>query len=341
MENTKKHIKLIQFIIIILFLNSCNAQLKIEKEETIIETEKKLSKIDSLNTKLEVENFIRNRNSNYNEFELKRIQDFDRDYKTDSLTKLIAKRLKITESYYKTDFDNNGYTDLLVIGDNKDCWSGKSCSFNSIVLMSFENDSIKFINLVKDRFTSIVPLIEKEKEKTHLVINYPNQINWKIEKYKDGSSYKLIYKNGNFIEFNSNPITHNIERIEFSTSACFGKCPIFQLNINNKREAIFIAEHYNLKKNHDNFNEKVEGTFNAIISNEKYKEIIKLINYLDFEKLKNDYSVGGTDNQECSLKIIYDGGKVKMINDYGLTGTFGLKKLYQLLFEIRFNQEWR
>lgn len=58
---------------------------------------------------------------------------------------------------------------------------------------------------------------------------------------------------------------------------------------------------------------------------------------MDFTNLEKDYAVGWTDDQSCTLKIVYDNNKTKVIEDYGLIGTFGLKKLYQQLFELRFN----
>ena len=38
--------------------------------------------------------------------------------------------------------------------------------------------------------------------------------------------------------------------------------------------------------------------------------------------------------------VTYDNGKVKSIRDYGLLGTYGLDRVYQLLFELRENQKW-
>ncbi|MDG5491993.1 DUF6438 domain-containing protein [Psychroserpens sp. SPM9] len=331
--------KFIQLMIIVLTLSACNKAS--QNTEVIPESELNLTKIDSLNTNFEVENYIRKVNSRYKEFELRRIQDFDRGYKSDSLTKKMANQLKITKAFYKTDFDNNGFTDILVIGDNKDCFGETSCSFNSMVLMNFDNDSIKVIDVVKDHSTSIVPVIEKENGQSFLIINTPNQINYKNEKYRDETIDKLIYKYGSFIEVNANPITHNIETIEYSTGPCYGTCPIFQLHIDADKSATFNAGLYNFDKNHDLFNPNGDRTFKTKLSNEKYQEIIELINYLDFENLKNNYWVDWTDDQSCTLKIVYDGGKVKLIKDYGLIGTYGLTRLYELLFELRFNQDWQ
>ncbi|WP_143106345.1 DUF6438 domain-containing protein [Pustulibacterium marinum] len=298
-----------------------------------------MSKIDSLKTDDDVQNFIRESNSSYDEFELKRIQDFDRDDKSDSITKIIANKLRITKSYYKADFDYNGYTDLLVIGDNKDCLSFKPCSFNSMVIMNFGNDSLKYVNIVKDMRTSIVPIIEKRKDETILVINTPDQISWRNEKFKDGSVDNLIYRNGNFIEYNSKVVQHNIERIEYSTGPCFGPCPIFSLSLTNNGKSEFLPEAFNFDD--ESYDENTEGKFMCNLEEKKWNELTDLINYLDFTNLEKYYAVNWTDAQSCTLKITYDNGKIKEIRDYGRRGTYGLKQLYHQLFELRFNQNWK
>jgi len=338
MNRTYK-LRAIQFILVLFFLCSCGNEQKKDKAENVVESNIKLSKIDSLKTKDNVQEFVRMFNTRYEEFELRKIQDFDRDYKTDSITKIIANKLGITKSYYKTDFDHNGYTDLLVIGDNKDCWGEKSCSFNSMVIMNFGNDSLKYVNIVRDRHTSIVPTIEKRKDETILIINNPDQISWKNEKYKDGSIDSLVYRNGDFIEYNPKVVKHSIERIEFSTGPCFGTCPIFSLTLSINGKSEFTAEAYNFGD--DSYDENVDGKYICNLEEKKWNELTELINYIDFANLEKDYAVNWTDDQSCTLKIVYDGNKIKEIRDYGLIGTFGLKKLYEQLFELRFNQNWK
>lgn len=116
---------------------------------------------------------------------------------------------------------------------------------------------------------------------------------------------------------------------------CFGTCPVFGITIYPDRNATWNAEMYNKIKNRN-----ISGTFSAKITEDKYNDIVHLLNYMDFENLRNSYSVNWTDDQSCTLKITYDNGKVKSISDYGLTGTFGLNRVYQLLFALRENQNW-
>ena len=339
MKYELKNFKPIQLIIIFFFFYSCGIKHKKNTVKSAEESNIKFSKIDSLKTKDDVQEFVRKFNTIYGAFELKKIQDFVRDYKTDSITKIIANKLGITKSYYKTDFDQNGFTDLLVIGDNNDCRGEKSCSFNSMVIMNFGNDSLNYLNIVRDRRTSIVPTIKKIKDETILVINNPDQISWKNEKYRDGSIDSLVYRNGDFIEYNAKVVKHRIERIEFSTGPCYGSCPIFSLSLTKNGKSEFIPEAFNFSD--DSYDEKGEGKYVCNLDGKKWNGLIELINYIDFTNLKQDYYVDWTDDQDCTLKVVYDNNKVKEVRDYGLIGTFGLKKLYQQLFELRFNQDWK
>ncbi|WP_419487875.1 hypothetical protein [Chryseobacterium bernardetii] len=81
--------------------------------------------------------------------------------------------------------------------------------------------------------------------------------------------------------------------------------------------------------------------FKSKIKISDFNTIEELLNYINFSKLKDFYSVSSTDNPTSELTITYGNGKTKKIQDYGLAGTYGLKKLYDLLFDLRFNQDWK
>ncbi|MBK7700008.1 MAG: hypothetical protein IPJ39_15410 [Saprospiraceae bacterium] len=125
--------------------------------------------------------------------------------------------------------------------------------------MNFGNDSLNYLNIVRDRRTSIVPTIKKIKDETILVINNPDQISWKNEKYRDGSIDSLVYRNGDFIEYNAKVVKHRIERIEFSTGPCYGSCPIFSLSLTKNGKSEFIPEAFNFSD--DSYDEKGEGKY--------------------------------------------------------------------------------
>jgi hypothetical protein len=141
----------------------------------------------------------------------------------------------------------------------------------------------------------------------------------------------LIYKDGRFIEFNNRTSPKKVKFIEFRTSECFGTCPVFLMRINNDQKAVYHAIKYN----------PTEGKLKATIREHEFQEITKLIGYLKIDQLKDEYRVGWTDDQTGFLKIHFEDGSIKQIQDYGLIGSFGLKGLYKLLFDLRENQEWK
>jgi hypothetical protein len=124
--------------------------------------------------------------------------------------------------------------------------------------------------------------------------------------------------------------THQIEKIEFSTNRCFGKCPIFSLVVNEDRSATFNAIQHNDKSG------KFKGQLGAL----EFSLLLKLLENADFTNLKERYSVLRTDHQTGFLTITYDNGKVKKVQDYGLSGTDELVKLYNFLFTLRKTQVW-
>jgi len=119
---------------------------------------------------------------------------------------------------------------------------------------------------------------------------------------------------------------------------CFGTCPKFYISILKDKSSVFKAEKFNLESEEA---KEIKGIFNTTLSDNSFSEIISLLDYIDFPSLNDKYAVGWTDDQTCILTITYNNGQVKTISDYGLIGTFGLDRLYELMFNLRFNQNWK
>lgn len=136
----------------------------------------------------------------------------------------------------------------------------------------------------------------------------------------------------------STNMKYDIERIEYFTSVCFGTCPQFKIEIDKNREAVYEAIRFNFSEEFGA--PSPEGTFKGEISKNDFDLILKKLNEMDFPALQDNYRVNYTDVQTANLKIIYDGGKEKIITDYGMMGTPELKEIYQLFLELRENQNW-
>ena len=131
----------------------------------------------------------------------------------------LAKEVQ-AKSWTKADFDNNGYTDILIIGD-----SGR----DSVVILDNGQNNFIYKNLSKGIFSDCsLPVVVNTEKQT--LINYYENGNY----YKNGSQLNpkvLIYKFGDFVEITNSPQTYKIEKIEYKTSGCFGTCPVFELTI--------------------------------------------------------------------------------------------------------------
>lgn len=136
----------------------------------------------------------------------------------------------------------------------------------------------------------------------------------------------------------SSNMKYDIERIEYFTSVCFGPCPQFKIEMDKNREAVYEAIRFNFSKEFGS--PSPEGTFKGKINEKEFDQILKKLNEMDFPTLQNNYKVNYTDVQTANLKIIYDGGKEKIITDYGMMGTPDLMEIYQLFLELRENQSW-
>lgn len=220
--------------------------------------------------------------------------------------------------FYKIDLDANGLTDLVVDGkiffaivDRRN----KRYTLHPIDRATFFDHKYCLKNII---YQDKIPLL--------IVKRYPVLFEDIIPK-----TDTLIFKFGDFIEFNNKEEFLKITEVKFSTSGCFGRCPVFKLAIQENRNATYEAIEYNKKT----------GVFNAKIDTFSYNRLIQTIRYMKITDLKDNYLVGWTDDQTGVLEIKFNDENKKKIRDYGMVGTFGLANLYKQLFFLRKSQNWK
>jgi Domain of unknown function (DUF6438) len=279
--------------------------------------------IDSIKTANQLSNLISKIDYRYKDFKINEDLKFENRYSGKNYKK-IADSLKV-QPWTKADFDNNGLTDILIIGT----WT----DHHVICILDKGNTHYEIKSITRQSFQDCTfPIVKNDKIIYYFESN-PDRENW--SKPRKLESIILTYQYGDFIEENQKPATHKIEKIDYSTSGCFGTCPIFNLKINSDRTSEWFADMYN-----EIDKKELKGSFQTTIAQDKFDELINLLNYIDFTELKDNYAVSWTDDQSSTLKITYDNGKIKSINDYGLIGTYGLDRVYQQLFKLRENQKW-
>ena len=287
------------------------------------------TKIEKAESEADVEMLIRSLGEGYKNFTIKPINQFQGSHGGINFCKRMSDSLHITRSFYKADFDKNGYPDLLVIGENY--------GFEIVIVMSYGNDSLNPYRLTRKSFQECT--FPKILENT-IIRYYYMSIPGRMEKNRKASLQfaNLVFKYGDFIEYNPLPKKYSIERIDFKTTICFGTCPVFNISINGDKSSSFEAQEFNKQTD---TSAEITGTFKSTLEDSSFNEIINLLEYIDFPSLKDEYSVSWTDDQTSTLTVTYNNGKIKTITDYGMIGTFGLDRLYQLLFALRFNQHWK
>ena len=329
-------------LLLILFI-SCN------KNEKFVKTKVNLSEIDSLKTEAEIEKYIGEKDTMFKIFELKNIQNLKPRYSSQSeiysLNTKLANKVNVKYSYVKADFDNNGYTDLLAIGDNKTNDGNNPNSnfdipftkdFNTIVLMNYSTNKTKFYDLNKDFYFPIVPKVSYVNSQPFIMVYKQKIKRFCGLKGKEESKSKLTFKFDSFVEYNPEPKSYNIEKIEFSTTPCMGQCPIYNFEINEDKSAKFSSELFYASRDWKNVK-----YLKTTISENEYNDLKSILNYIDFVKLNDDYNVNWTDDRSSILKITYNNGKVKTIKDYGLLGTYGLQRVYEMIIKLKTTHNWK
>jgi hypothetical protein len=277
-------------------------------------------KIDDIQNVHQIELLLKSIDKDYSNFKIT-----DLSASSDEDCKRIYDSLHI-QQYSKSDFDKNGYTDLLVIGERYN---------QSIVcILGYGENKFTINRLTRRSFQDCsFPIVTTENHENFIDYYYfkPTE-NWReYDTSKTLQSKKLTYKFGDFIEYNLNPKKYSIKKIEYETTMCFGTCPVFNLTINADHSARYEAVKYN----------KHNGKFKGTIDDKSFQELTELLNYIDFPGLKDNYSVRWTDDQTFTLKITYNNGLKKVITDYGKLGTFGLERVYNILFSLRESQKWK
>jgi len=270
------------------------------------------NRIDNLKTDNDVIEFLKSINPDfssvrYNQIELRSTETLHLELNCDSL----ADKWQV-KNWEKADFNEDGLTDLSVIL----YWY----NYGLYVIMDTGNDDFRLIQLsynIHEKCKLIKPIISKGQQ---LLLFTEKRV---ID--------TLIYRYYGFIELNRNPIDYGIDSIEFRTGACYNNCPVFSIRIDKNRNAVYEAGMYSPK----------QGKFSSALEYDKSEAIFDLIKYMDVKKLNDTYSVSWPDDQTCWLTVKFSDGTIKVIRDYGLKGTFGLRMLYSIFLDLRMTQEWK
>ena len=194
----------------------------------------KYNKIDSINS-----------SSQANELLHKLVGDYAKSYVvTDTLSFIQSDFRKLSAlvtpvSWQKADFDNNGYTDLLIVAKDTDKIFNGNRYYVGCVMDSGSNKF--YVKSLTDFFLNSAIAVVRTIDSLPAIIYYDYD---KLNVYQTGvKGDTLIFKFGDFMEYNKHPTIHNIQNIKFETSSCFGPCPVFNLTIDKNTNGTYTAIH--------------------------------------------------------------------------------------------------
>ena len=223
-----------------------------------------------------------------------------------------------SNSFYKVDIDGDGRTDLIVDGVYCFVVLDKGTHFEMHYLDDFPRVRYSF-----NRVLSIKGNL------TGLILNdVTTNINGVITESKADT---VLYQFGGFVEFNSNQRSSKISSVLFSSSQCFGECPVYSIEVSSDGSAKYNAIRYL-----DSI-----GEFEAVISDTEVAKLFNLLDYIKFETLKSEYRIRVSDHSTATLEIVFDDGKRKKISDYGECGTIGLKRVYETMYDLTKRIAWK
>ncbi len=354
------------FIIIIAIIFSCNE--KNDKRVGIIHK----TKIDSIFTEKEIIDFAQKKDLSLMGFSFITPQNYKKDFYSTSKLKHKLDDMFPKSNFIKSDFDNNGYTDIIL--------NGEIGSFYKVfAIMSYGNNKYSTIELTLPDFPTDFPVYPKlvYLDETPLIELYTRGTRC-LKQQNEIIKEKLIYKLNSFVEHNESPQEHEISKIEFERTGCNGSCPVFSLtlradsisnlnakyynyfpyrekllnklskitkNIKDPKEQMKLKEdllrHELKNKNILLLNKMINGNFKTKFKNGEFKEICQIINYLNFNKLNERCNITTACSEISFLKIYYKDGTSNTIPIYDRIDIRGLRVIYQKLSDSRFNQKWK
>jgi hypothetical protein len=128
----------------------------------------------------------------------------------------------------------------------------------------------------------------------------------------------LLYKFGNFVEYQKSSSQYEITEIEYQCSSSWSginnRCKLTKLN----------SKEWQLETN----------STTKSVNSQSMSSIFSLIEYMNVKNLFDMYMVARTDASTVYMKIYFKDGTVKEIEDYGMEGTFSLRLLYELFSKL-------
>ena len=237
---------------------------------------------------------------------------------TDSFQSKTIRKEYRSNTFFKTDIDGNGKTDLIVEGSY------------SFIVLDMGNKYV-FLPIPVDELIGAVKLPDQS---TGLIV-------WNNMGISDNSRYSktvsqtdtIVYKYGGLVEYNEHPAYVKVNKIDFwKHPACFGDCTELFMEINKNGTAVYQSA--------TGSRDLDEVRFSSIDSIQ-LAEILNLVAYIEIKYPKNRYRPAPTETAAAFLNIYFEDGSVTKIWDPGSNRTAGLATLYGKLLALQISRNWQ
>lgn len=232
-----------------------------------------------------------------------------------------------TRSWVKTDIDQNGETDLLLF------------RFDALpdicALLSFNGGYVKINADYWCKYQFMYPVVKTIGQQPVILLYNQDQTGYddraKHFTYTKISCDTLMVRDTLFLSYAKPSARNRVESIELENDGvCEGTCPRIAIHIDARTLA-------NTCRKDEPWDHDVES-YTGELSAAQVKRLLGILEQSGFPAMKEKYSVGCSDATTTTLTIMYDGGKKKVISDYGGSGNFTLSAFYKIAFDVKWTK---
>ncbi|WP_460578227.1 hypothetical protein [Hymenobacter coalescens] len=228
-------------------------------------------------------------------------------------------RKRGVQPWTKADFDGNGYTDLLAIGDDN--------RQEVMLMMAFggERYTVKRANY-GSKYCFLPTLIRKGGQPLLAVKAYRRKFGGQLGQSRQ---YRLVYKYGGLVEYNTRPGVRRVESIALSYFMSYHQKVKLDMTLTDAGFVVCREETDGVVKNRV-----------AMLTKEEFEALAALVNYAAVARRRSVYTRSGNHHPHYYLTVAYEGG-YKQIDDGGGEGSMGLELLYENILGLRNSLRWQ
>ncbi|MBJ6109930.1 hypothetical protein JAO73_12985 [Hymenobacter sp. BT523] len=232
------------------------------------------------------------------------------------------------KSWLKADFDSNGRNDLLVYGHLKGGSKAAFCFMDQGVA------GIKNV-LIDGEYGSPCYLLNAVQVRGRVAIQRAQQSStWSAATQSVALQCQLdtlVFAQTRFIPYNAHPSRHDFQKLVFSTTRCYGRCPVFQVEIDRNRLARYEAIEFPSKT----------GVLKTTIDLKSHQELWVLLGYINFMQIPDNQHHLNIDLSTYTLAVTDAAGHTKTVQDSDLSRNPGLRQVFDLLLRLPDTQSWK